>query len=229
MSPFQIVALTVTAFWLLLVAVWFRKSRPVLLGGLIGVSLLTLAALIRGDTVLFNLGLEPEVSLEWTIGWALAWLVVMLAYSPIADRIARMFVSTPPTLGAFRAIQQSLPNLIMGIIIAWILGGFLEEIVFRGVVMPAVEYLVLPWVPGAFAAAIAVIVAADGAAIIHLYQGPRAAIVIGQLSALFGVLFVVSCYDLWSVILCHGLYDTIAFIRFATGKSRYAKYASKEA
>ena len=26
-----------------------------------------------------------------------------------------------------------------------------------------------------------------------------------------------------AAILCHGLYDTIAFVRFASGKSRYAK------
>jgi membrane protease YdiL (CAAX protease family) len=228
MLPFQAVALFVTVFWLLVVAIWFRRSRVVLLGGLFAVSLLTLAALVHGDTVLPNLGLAPNVSFIWTVGWAIAWLVVMLAYSPLADRIATYLVSTPPTLGAFRAIQQSLPNLIAGIIIAWILGGFLEELVFRGVVIPAVEYLMLPWVPGAFAASIAIIAAADGAAIVHLYQGPRAALVIGQLSVLFGVLFVVSGYDLWAVILCHGLYDTIAFIRFATGKSRYAKYAEKQ-
>ena len=48
-------------------------------------------------------------------------------------------------------------------------------------------------------------------------------VIIVQLSVLFGVLFVASGYDLWAAILCHGLYDTIAFVRFASGKSRYAK------
>ena len=42
------------------------------------------------------------------------------------------------------------------------------------------------------------------------------------LSALLGVLMVVSGHNLWAVILCHGLYDTVAFIRYATGRSRYA-------
>jgi len=39
---------------------------------------------------------------------------------------------------------------------------------------------------------------------------------------MFGVLFVISGYNLWAVMLCHGLYDTVAFIRFATKKSKYS-------
>ena len=51
--------------------------------------------------------------------------------------------------------------------------------------------------------------------------------IITQLSVLFGVLFVASGYNLWTVILAHGFYDTIAFVRFASGKSRYAKFANE--
>ncbi len=57
----------------------------------------------------------------------------------------------------------------------------------------------------------------------HLYQGLRAVIIVTQLSVLFGVLFVGSGYNLWAVILCHGLYDTIAFVRFANKKSNYSR------
>jgi hypothetical protein len=73
------------------------------------------------------------------------------------------------------------------------------------------------------AAAVAIVVAALGAGVIHLYQGLRAAIIITQLSVLFGLLFVLSGYDLWTVMLCHGLYDTVAFIRFAMRRSKYSK------
>jgi len=73
------------------------------------------------------------------------------------------------------------------------------------------------------ATGIVVCIAAAGAGLIHLYQGPRAVIIITQLSVLFGLLFVISGYNLWAVVLCHGLYDTIAFIRFANKKSKYSK------
>jgi membrane protease YdiL (CAAX protease family) len=78
--------------------------------------------------------------------------------------------------------------------------------------------------PAAVAAGIAVVVAAAGAGVIHLYQGLRAAVIVTQLSMLFGLLFVLSGHDLWAVILCHGLYDTIAFVRFANKTSKYSRF-----
>ncbi|HXX77998.1 MAG TPA: hypothetical protein VEI53_05885 [Ktedonobacteraceae bacterium] len=47
-------------------------------------------------------------------------------------------------------------------------------------------------------------------------------VIITQLSALFDVLFVISGYNLRAVILCHGSYDSIAFIRFANKQSNYS-------
>ncbi len=76
---------------------------------------------------------------------------------------------------------------------------------------------------GTVAVAVAVCIAALGAGAMHSYQGPRAMLIITQLSILFGVLFVVSGYNLWAVMICHGLYDTIAFIRFATRRSCYSQ------
>jgi hypothetical protein len=81
----------------------------------------------------------------------------------------------------------------------------------------------MPAAPGRLAAGIAACMAAAGATLIHFYQGPRSMLIIAQLSILFGVLFTVSEYNLWVVSLCHGLYDTIAFVRFATKTSRYSK------
>jgi hypothetical protein len=146
----------------------------------------------------------------------------MLGYSPIADRLATRWVDKPPTLGAFRAIQQSRSKLLIGIVVAWVLGGFLEEIVLRGIILQWIAARVSAWLVAPMATAIAVCAAAAGAGLIHLYQGLRAAIIVTQLSVLFGLLFVVSGHNLWTVILCHGLYDTIAFVRFANKKSEYS-------
>jgi CAAX protease family protein len=169
------------------------------------------------------LGLGTSVSWPSTVGLAAAWLALMLAVSPLADRIATRWVAQPPHLDTFRSLQQSRAKLVLGIVVAWILGGFLEELVFRGIVLQAIEGALSVRLVAAVATAIAVCGAALGAGVLHLYQGLRAAIIITQLSVLFGLLFIVSGHNLWAVILCHGLYDTIAFLRFAAGKSRYAK------
>jgi membrane protease YdiL (CAAX protease family) len=221
MSLFQQIALSVTALWLLLVGLRYRRSTVVLVGGLVLLGLLTAAALIVQELTLPELGIGVA-SWGYTLGFAVVWTALMFAYSPLADRIATRFVAEPPTLGAFRAIQQSLAKLLAGVAIAWLLGGVLEELVFRGIVLRSVEAMLSPGLGTPAAAGVAIILAALGAGLVHYYQGPRAMLIITQLSILFGVLFVISGHDLLAVMLCHGFYDTIAFIRFAMKKSKYS-------
>jgi CAAX protease family protein len=222
MTPFQQIALLLIVIWLVLVVVRFRRSNVVLIAGLFAIGLFALFALVLGKVTLDALGLGIPISWLPTLGFALAGLVVMLAYSPIADRLASRWFEQPPTLETFRVIQQSRLKLIAGILVAWVLGGILEELVFRGIVLNSIRSVLSLQMTDPLAAGIAICIAALGAGLIHLYQGPRAAVIITQLSVLFGVLFVVSGYNLWAVMLCHGLYDTVAFVRFARKKSKYS-------
>jgi membrane protease YdiL (CAAX protease family) len=224
MTTFHLVALAAIAVWLLAVAVWFRRSTVVLTGGLVLVALGAVVAAHLLDAVTpEDLGFTHAGTWTHVFVYGLGGLSTMLAWSPVADRIATRFVAKPPTLGAFKALQQSLPKLLAGIVIAWVLGGLLEELVLRGIVQQAVEALGAQMLPRPFAATLGILVAAGAAAILHLYQGPRAVLIITQLSVMFGLVFVLSGHNLWAVILCHGLYDTIAFVRFAMGKSKYSK------
>lgn len=222
LTTFQQTALLLTVIWLVMVVVRFRRSRIVLIGGLFVVGLYTLVAFAYGEVTLDELGLGIANSWLPTIGFALAWLGLMVAYTPLADRLATRWIDKPPTLELFRVIQQSKGKLIAGIVVAWVLGGILEELVCRGIVLKSVESLLTAWLIEPIATGVAICTAALGAGVIHFYQGPRAMVIVAQLSVLFGVLFVVSGYNLWTVMLCHGLYDTIAFVRFANKKSKYS-------
>lgn len=222
MTTFQQTALLLILIWFVVIVCWFRRSSLFLIGGLFVIGLSTVAALIYHQVTLDELGLRTPTSWRFTLGLALVWLALMLAYSPLADRLASRFSEEPPTLEAFGAIQESTIKLFVGILTAWVLGGVLEELIARGIVLQSLEALLEPLTNGPLATGAAILIAATGAGILHSYQGPRAVAIITQLSILLGILFVVSGYDLWSVMLCHGLYDTIAFIRFARGKSRYS-------
>lgn len=160
-----------------------------------------------------------------TLAFAMGGLIVLLAYTPLADMIASYWIKTPPTLGAFRGLQQSRAKLILGIVIAWILGGFVEEFVLRGVIVRLGEAFLAARMPEIAAIVIAVGTAAAVAFLAHLYQGVRAALIVTQLSVLFGALYVISGYNLWAAILAHGLYDTVAFVRFANKESKYSDLA----
>jgi membrane protease YdiL (CAAX protease family) len=221
MTLFQEITLGLAVLWLAAVGWRYRRSTQVLVGGLVGLGVVTLLGLLLRLTTLRDLGIGIA-SADYTLGFAIIWTGVMFAYSPIADFIASAFVKTPPTLGAFRAIQQSIPKLLAGIAIAWALGGILEELVFRGVILRALQTGLSPTLGGTGASFVAILSAALGAGLIHYYQGPRAMLIITQLSILFGVLFVISGHDLLAVMVCHGFYDTIAFIRFAMKKSKYS-------
>ncbi len=221
-TTFQIIALSLALIWLLLVAVRFRRSTLVLLIGLVVIGLFTLVEYFLGNVTAADLGLARPNSWWMTILYALAGLAVMLAYSPLADRIAGRFFKQPPTLEAFKPVRRSWVSLVVGILVAWVLGGILEELIARGIVLNSIDALLAPALGTITAEIIAILVAAAGAGVLHSYQGPRAMVIIAQLSILFGILFVVSGQDLWAVMICHGLYDTIAFIRFALRKSRYS-------
>ncbi len=223
MTTFQEIALLLTALWLAAVVIRFRHSTAALIAGLLVIAVYTLVSLTYHKVTLPDLGLSMPNSWLTTPAWAIAGLGLMLVYSPIADRLASRWFEKPPTLDSFRAIQQSVLNLIAGIIIAWILGGILEELIARGIVLQSIQVGLRGWLGLPIAPIAAICVAALGAGLMHLYQGPRAVVIVTQLSVLFGILFVISGNNLWTVIICHGLYDTIAFIRFATKRSKYSK------
>ena len=227
MTSFQECAIAFIALWILIVVIRFRRSTAVLIGGLFVVGMYTCVGLLTHRVSTQALGLGMPIPWLSTLGFTAVWLALMFAYSPVADRIATWLIAKPPTLGAFRALQESSSKLLIGIVVAWVLGGFLEELVFRGIVLRSIEALASGWLARPSAAGVAVCAAAAGAGLIHLYQGPRAVIIVTQLSVLFGVLFVLSGYNLWTVMLCHGLYDTIAFIRFANKQSRYSQFAGE--
>lgn len=222
MITFQNIALLLVLIWLVLIIVRFRRTSIVVICGLLVIGLYTLLALANNKVTLNELGLGFPNSWLLTVGFALVWLGLMLTYSPLADKLATHWFSMPPTLESFRSIQQSKGKLIAGIIVAWLLGGVLEELIARGIVLKSVDLLLTPYLFKPLAIGVAIFAAGLGAGVFHLYQGPRAMAIITQLSVLFGLLFVISGYNLWAVILCHGLYDTIAFIRFAYKKSKYS-------
>ena len=221
MSLFQQTALILTSIWFVLVIVRFRRSSLVLIGGLFIIGAYTLVSFVYGKATPAELGLGTPDSWLSTFGFAVLGLTIMLAYSPVADKVASRFFEKPPTLDAFGAIQESIGKLVAGILAAWVLGGILEELIVRGIVLMSVEALLTNWMVKPIATVIAIL-AAIGAGLVHAYQDPRAMVIITQLSILFGILFVVSGYNLWTVIICHGLYDTIAFTRFANKKSKYS-------
>jgi len=83
--------LAIAALWLTLVAVRFRSSPPVLLGGLLLVAAAALELVARGHIQAETLGLVGPKSWFSLFGLSIGWTVLMLLLTPMA-------IVSPPNL-----------------------------------------------------------------------------------------------------------------------------------
>ena len=112
---------------------------------------------------------------------------------------------TIPKYTEYNFIKNNISNLIITVIAAWLVGGFYEEIVFRGFINSTFEkYLGSFWVC-AFATSFLF-------GIYHWQQG-----IFGVVAATLGGLYWSLVYkyfgrNLWYPILSHAFFDTITLI-----------------
>jgi len=95
MTTFQSTALLITFIWAILVIILLRHSGIVLVGGLVVVGVYTLLSFLNGRVTAHEPGLGMPASWLSTFGYAMAGLLVMLACSPLADRLATRFFEAP--------------------------------------------------------------------------------------------------------------------------------------
>jgi membrane protease YdiL (CAAX protease family) len=92
---------------------------------------------------------------------------------------------------------------------AWTLAAFGEEMVFRGYLMRRVTDLVgdtrLGW-------AVALVTSSALFGWAHRYLGWAGVIATGTIGSLMGLLYLYARRNLWTVIICHALVDTVALL-----------------
>jgi membrane protease YdiL (CAAX protease family) len=113
-------------------------------------------------------------------------------------------------------IRKSLPTLLITIAAAWLIGGFYEELVFRGFIQSAFQQYLQQsrysfWIAG--------IITSMLFGLYHWQQG-----VFGMIpAALGGLLWTFLLWrfkgNLWYAIISHAVYDTIALIMIYWGIS----------
>lgn len=210
MTPFQAIALLLTVSLCVLIVARFRSLRVVVIG-LGGITAYALVSLLTGSLSAETLGLDK---LDWILTGVLAlgWWVLMITYGPLADQIASYWFG-PALPDSFVTLQQAKFKLIQEILIVCGLNVILEEVVMHGIVLPSTAAGLAQWLPAWAAVILAIGVSAVGTGIVHLYRGVREVFIVTQLSALLGIFYVISGYNLWAVILCHGLYETTVLAR----------------
>jgi membrane protease YdiL (CAAX protease family) len=157
-----------------------------------------------------NIGLRRPSRPLWLFAQVPVVLVAWLAASAGAAVLVGQYLPSPDTSARFGNLAGNLPVTLWWIAIGWLIGGFAEEIIFRGFLLNRLEAL-LP--RGAWGSVMAVLLQAVLFGAVHAYnRGLFGFLVLGAVGAVLGAFYLVFQRNLWPVILAHGLGNTLGFL-----------------
>ena len=157
-----------------------------------------------------DLGLRRPARPWWLFAQVPAVLFGAVAVSAGAAAIAGQYLPAPDTSARFGDLAGNLPATLWWIAIAWLVGGFAEEIIFRGYLLNRLEAL-LPRGAGGTVMALALQAFLFGA--VHAYnRGLFGLLVLGTVGLVLGAFYLLFRRNLWPLILAHGLGNTLGFL-----------------
>lgn len=120
----------------------------------------------------------------------------------------------PMDLSQFERLPGSIPNLVAWILIGWLLGAFLEEMVLRGYMISRFVDLLgdnrIGWMVG-------VLVSSVLFAIGHMNLGMASVLENFFFALVFAGLYLAVGRNLWLPIVAHGIYNTLGFVLIYLG------------
>jgi len=132
--------------------------------------------------------------------WASTRLVPLLA--------ANFPVGSGPVFLAY--IRGNALALVGWLAVAWLVGGFAEELLFRGFLINRIERAL-----GGTRVACLVAVVAQAVlfGVMHLHQGTYGFVFAGTIAVIYGVAYLALGRNLWPLILVHGTWNSVAILR----------------
>lgn len=127
--------------------------------------------------------------------------VAQLAFSIVIDPLVGRLMGAPIDVSALNAIRGNLPNYLLMLVIGWVVGGFLEEMLFRGYLLGRIRRV---FGESHFGVVMAIVLPAVAFGLTHRYQDTAGMVSTGLMGALLGVVFVWYRQNLWLPILVHG-------------------------
>ena len=154
-----------------------------------------------------DLGLRRPRNLVLALLGAVAlYGLAYLASTRLVPVLAGLFSATqgPDFLGYIRGNTLAFGGWIA---IAWLVGGFAEELLFRGFL---IDRATVAFGSGWVACGGAVLLQAVLFGVLHLYQGSLGCVFAGTMALIYGVAYLAFGRNLWPLILVHGTWNTVA-------------------
>jgi len=157
----------------------------------------------RPTSWLRTLGLGVMIGVVYQLieTWLIEPLIVQLGAGPI-------------DLSQFEPIRGSIPYLVTWIIIGWLIGAFMEEMVLRGYLISRFADLFgdnrIGWTVGVLASSMLF-------AIGHMNLGFPSVISNFIFALVFAGIYLTTGRNLWLPIIAHGFYNSLAFVLIYLG------------
>jgi membrane protease YdiL (CAAX protease family) len=153
------------------------------------------------------------------------WTLVALVLTTAAGILFEAFINValgeaatqaePSNSGRFADLPGNTAAFVYWLAVAWIIGGFAEEMLFRGLLITRFKTL-FSSIP--FGLIIAIIMPAILFGQQHYYyQGIGGAFATGGVALVSGILYLLFKRNLWPLTLSHGLVNTIGLTLIYTG------------
>jgi uncharacterized protein len=180
------------------------------IGVLIGFFLVMLYVLIGKDRKekLKTIGFQAPDGWTRTISLCLLYAsLIEVSFQIIFNPIVQRLTGSTIDLQAFDVIRGNFPNYLGMLLVGWIAGGFIEEILFRGFLITRISKFFQKANAGNW---FAILLTSIIFGFSHFYQGLNGMITTGLISLIFGFIFIKYRGILWYSILTHGFVNTIA-------------------
>ena len=171
-------------------------------------TIITLVALLAclKDASAKLLGLKTPHSWPMTVLLgAIIGIALQMAFNIFFDPLFEQITGSQLDLSNVENVKGNFPKYLFWLGIGWVIGGFLEELSFRGYIITRIRFLLGRNVPGTI---IAILASSIPFGIAHMYQDWAGVLSAGVMSICFALLFIKSRYNLWLPILVHGFANT---------------------
>jgi membrane protease YdiL (CAAX protease family) len=162
-----------------------------------------------------DLGLKRPASWRNTLGAATLLAVAAFAFNLwIARPAIEALTGQVRDFSQFKSVQGNVRTLLGWLAISWVLGGFLEEMAFRGYVLNRSLDLFGLRLPGIVAA---VLLNASAFGALHASQGLDGMLNTAVDGAIFSLVYLIGRRNLWLTVLMHGIGNTLGLIAMYQG------------
>ncbi len=168
-----------------------------------------------------ELGLRKPENWGKLAFWSLFLLVGTIVAGIGIEVAASNFIGNDATsidpnyANRFAKVPGNLPLYLYWIIVSWVVGGFVEEMLFRGILLTRFEQLFTRF---RLATWVAIVLQAVIFGQQHFYyQGWAGALATGGLALISGVFYILLKRTMWPLILSHGTANMIGLTLIFTG------------